>query len=154
MFVQDLDVGVVLACRSPLSGTTFFLPVLKKLWIAKNSHAAALIHQSKCRAAVQPLFILPRSRQNYRHWQVNDTPCRAQTHTQSGLRPALQTHPSLQGTLTVFSCCLAQKIRRRNKQQRFKKTANIKKINSVCSNPHNNSRNCLLGENYGTESQK
>lgn len=57
VFVQDLDVGVVLARRSPLSGTALLLPVLKKLWVAKNSHAAALIHQSKCGTAVQPLFI-------------------------------------------------------------------------------------------------
>ena len=77
-FTQDLDIGVILACCSPLPGTALLLPVLKKLWIAKNRHPAALIHQRKSRAAVQPLFVFLSSRQDYRYWQVNDTPCRAQ----------------------------------------------------------------------------
>lgn len=77
-FFQHLNVGVVPACCSPLSGTALLFPVLKKLWIAKNGHTAALIHQSKCCRAIQPLFIFMSSSQNYRYWQVNDTSCRAQ----------------------------------------------------------------------------
>lgn len=76
---QDLNVGVVLACCSPLSGTTLLFPVLKKFRISKNGHTAALIHESKCCTAIQPLFVLMRGCQDYRHWQVDDASCRTQS---------------------------------------------------------------------------
>lgn len=78
---QDLNVGVVLACCSPLSGTTLLFPVLKKFRISKNGYTAALIHQSKRCTAIQPLFVLMRSCQNYWHWQVDDPSCRTQKNT-------------------------------------------------------------------------
>lgn len=78
---QDLNVGVVLACCSPLSGTTLLFPVLKKFRISKNGYTAALIHQSECCTAIQPLFVLMRSCQNYGHWQVDDPSCRTQKNT-------------------------------------------------------------------------
>ena len=94
---------MVLARCSPLSGTALLLPVLKKLWVAKNSHTAALIHQSKCGAAVQPLFVFMSSRQNYRYWQVNDTPCRTQENmkhtawiTQQAIYPPSTSGDALQ----------------------------------------------------------
>lgn len=78
---QDLNVGVVLACCSPLSGTTLLFPVLKKFRISKNGYTAALIHQSKRCTAIQPLFVFMRSCQNYWHWQVDDPSCRTQKNT-------------------------------------------------------------------------
>lgn len=64
---QDLDVGVAPARCSPLSGTTLLFPVLKKFRIPEDGHAAALIHQSERCAAVQPVLVLLRSCQDYRH---------------------------------------------------------------------------------------
>lgn len=64
---QDLDVGVILAGCPPLSGTALFFPVLEKLWITENSHAAALIYKGKGCAAVQPLFVFMGGRQDDGH---------------------------------------------------------------------------------------
>lgn len=73
LFHNHLNVRVVPACCSPLSGTTTLLSVLNKLWIVNNSYTAALLHQNKCRPVIQALFTFMNSCQNYRQCQVNDT---------------------------------------------------------------------------------